>query len=64
MFSILDMSAGNRAIWFNKKHPDTLYIDKRASVKPDLVADSRALPLEEPKYYLVVFDPPHMNRAG
>jgi|SRR5271166_2940858 len=61
MFKILDLTAGNRAIWFNKKHPDALYIDIRESVKPDLIANSKKLPLEEAKYYLVVFDPPHMN---
>lgn len=58
---ILDLSAGNRAIWFNKSHPDCLYIDKRKSVRPDLIADTRALPKLPHRYSLLVFDPPHMN---
>lgn len=60
---ILDLTAGNRAIWFNKEHPDALYIDIRAEVGPDIVADSRKLwPLAVSSLYdLVVFDPPHLN---
>lgn len=60
---ILDLTAGNRGIWFNKNHPDALYIDIRPQVKPDVVADVReiipALPVGA--YDLVVFDPPHLN---
>ena len=59
---ILDLSAGRRAIWFNKKHPNATYIDRRPEVEPDFVADSRDLPDPVGKDYdLVVFDPPHMN---
>jgi len=59
---ILDLSAGNRAIWFNKKHPLCLYVDKRAEVNPDVIADTTALPESIGSgYNLVVFDPPHMN---
>ncbi len=59
---IIDLSAGKRAIWFNKSHPMATYIDKRAEVKPDFVADTRNLPAEVGvNYGLVVFDPPHMN---
>lgn len=59
---ILDLSAGNRAIWFNKKHPDAMYLDKRPEVDPDLVCDTRSIPLDaSERFDLVVFDPPHMN---
>lgn len=59
---ILDLSAGNRAIWFNKNHPLALYVDRRPEVNPDLVADTRDLSmLESETYDLIVFDPPHMN---
>jgi hypothetical protein len=59
---ILDMSAGNRAIWYNKNHPMALYIDKRESVKPDLVANTCDLNMIENGIYdLIVFDPPHLN---
>ncbi len=59
---ILDLTAGNRAVWFNKKHPDTLYLDKRMKVKPDIVCDIRRIPKRVGSgFSLVVFDPPHMN---
>jgi hypothetical protein len=59
---ILDLSAGNRAIWFNKKHPLAMYLDKRAEVGPDIVCDTRQLPDSVGKDFdLVVFDPPHKN---
>lgn len=59
---ILDLSAGNRAVWFNKNHPLALYLDKRESVKPDIICDTRNLPDSVGKDFdLVVFDPPHKN---
>lgn len=62
---ILDISAGNRAIWFDKAHPCATYVDVRPEVKPDFVADSRALPATVGDgYTLVVFDPPHKNNAA
>jgi hypothetical protein len=39
-FSIVDLTAGNRAIWFNKNHPNAVFIDKRREVNPDIVADT------------------------
>lgn len=62
---ILDISAGNRAVWFDKNHPDTMYIDVRPEVRPTIVADARALPAEVGEGFdLIVFDPPHKNNAG
>lgn len=59
---ILDMSAGNRAIWFNKTHPLAIYIDIRESVKPDFVMDSRNMKMFcADTFDLIVFDPPHVN---
>lgn len=59
---IIDLSAGNRAVWYNKEHLECLYVDIRESVKPDLVADSTALPDSVGSGYdLIVFDPPHNN---
>ena len=59
---ILDLSAGNRAIWFDKIYRDTVYVDRRAEVNPTIVADTRALPPEVGDGYdLIVFDPPHIN---
>lgn len=59
---ILDLSAGNRAIWFDKNHPLAVFVDRRAECKPTIVADSTCLPEQvDTDYDLVVFDPPHMN---
>lgn len=59
---ILDLSAGNRHIWFDKNHPAALYVDVRAEVSPDIIADTRRLPADVGDGYdLVVFDPPHCN---
>lgn len=58
---IIDLSAGNRAIWYDKKHPDALFVDIRPEVNPDLVADTCALPEAIADFDLAVFDPPHMN---
>ncbi len=59
---ILDLSAGNRAIWFNKKHPLALYLDRRMEVNPDYCINTTNLgKLFPTDWDLVVFDPPHMN---
>jgi len=62
---VLDLSAGNRAVWFNKRDPRATFVDCRGSVQPDVVADSRALPAEVGAAFdLVVFDPPHKNSGA
>jgi hypothetical protein len=59
---ILDLSAGNRAIWFNKEHPLAVYLDKRPEVKPTIVCNTNEIPESVGKDFdLVVWDPPHMN---
>lgn len=61
---ILDISAGNRGIWFDKGHPCATFVDVRPEVKPHFVADSRALPTEVGEgFSLIVFDPPHKNNS-
>ena len=59
---ILDLSAGNRAIWFNKDHPLAVFLDKRAEVNPTIICDTRDIPAEAgSEFDLIVWDPPHMN---
>lgn len=59
---ILDLSAGNRAVWFNKNYRDATYVDLRPEVNPTVVADTRALPESlGVGFDLIVFDPPHVN---
>lgn len=73
---ILDACCGSRMFWFNKKHPDTLYVDNRTmpptkqtngatiAVRPDTVMDFRRLDLPDNQFSLVVFDPPHIIKRG
>jgi 23S rRNA G2069 N7-methylase RlmK/C1962 C5-methylase RlmI len=72
---ILDACCGGRMMWFNKKHPNALYIDNRIAVKghiqngfnpnhevnPDIVMDFRDLKFKDNTFKLVVFDPPHLS---
>ena len=76
---ILDVCCGGRMFWFNKHNPDVLFLDRRVvqpekvgkgrnarifSCLPDKVSDFRNLNEESNKYYLVVFDPPHLKSFG
>lgn len=71
----MDVTAGSKKMWFNKKHPDTVYTDFRdeditlfdgrmLQVRPDVVADFRSLPFPDESFHLVVFDPPHLKELG
>lgn len=63
-------------MWFDKRHPNALYIDKEErlkgcieqrpefEVKPDMLADFRALPFPDQSFKLVVWDPPHIRNLG
>lgn len=75
MQRILDATCGSRMIWFDKENKDTLHMDNRQltdilcdgrilNVSPDIIADFRKIPFEDNSFYLVVFDPPHLQRAG
>ena len=72
---ILDTCCGSRMFWFNKENEDAIYMDNRTEntrlcdgrkliIKPDIIADFRDIPFEDESFYLVVFDPPHLIRAG
>ena len=67
---ILDATAGFRMMWFNKHHPNVLYVDQRPECEPDQIADFTHLDYPDESFKLVVFDPPHIidktgtNRTG
>ncbi len=72
---ILDAACSSRMFWFNKNHPETLYVDKRSlketlcdgrkiNINPDLIADFRNLPFPDKSFKLVIFDPPHLKSLG
>lgn len=58
-------------IWFNKQHPNVLYVDKfprekgcieqqkNFEVAPDEIVDFTKMPYPDKSFKLVVFDPPH-----
>ena len=64
-FKILDLSAGNRAMWFDKANGLVTYLDKRPCRSPDFVCDTTNIPDEVGSDFgLLVFDPPHENTGA
>ena len=72
---ILDPCCGGRMFYFTKQDHRVLYSDIRCEkhilcdgrefcVSPDSIADFRVLPYRSEMFYLVVFDPPHLERCG
>lgn len=71
---ILDVCCGSRMFWFDRKNPNTIYMDireeeftihgKHVSVHPDVVGDFRNIPFDDNSFHMVVFDPPHLKWAG
>lgn len=73
---ILDSTCGGRSIWYQKQHPDVLYMDGAYKekghdkhkpgheVKPDLIADFRDMPLPDNHFDGAVWDPPHLIKLG
>lgn len=57
---ILDVTSGYRMMWYNKSHPNAIYLDKRSECNPDIVGDYRDLSrFEDESFRLVIFDPNH-----
>ena len=62
---ILDACCGSRMFWFNKKHPNTLYVDNRKetlkqsgkrgeiNVNPDFIMDFRDLKFKDNSFKLI-----------
>lgn len=72
---ILDACCGSRMFWFNKKDPRAVFMDIRRwtgkacdgrniNVDPDVIGDFRNIPFADESFRMVVFDPPHLLRAG
>lgn len=72
---VLDACCGGKMMWFDRKDPRCLFVDKRceewtesrgkyvwhANVTPDKQADFTNLPFPSDTFALVVFDPPHVK---
>jgi SAM-dependent methyltransferase len=72
---VLDPCAGSKMMWFDKDDQRALFGDIRSedhvlcdgralSIRPDVLMDFRDMPFEDGTFPLVVFDPPHLRRAG
>lgn len=72
---ILDACCGCRMFWFEKEQPNTVYMDYRETnetthdgrkivVRPDVIGDFRKMPFPDESFRMVIFDPPHLKRAG
>lgn len=75
MKTILDPCCGSRMWHFDKQNPSVMFADNRLEehtlcdgreliIKPDLVMDFTNMPFVDEQFYLVVFDPPHLRKAG
>ena len=72
---ILDPCCGSRMFWFDKHNSDVIFADNRhvnttlcdgrtLVIEPDVKMDFRDIPYPDNTFNLVVFDPPHLIRAG
>jgi len=72
---IVDVACGSKMFWFDKNNYNTLYCDNRqlttelydgrvVNINPDIICDFTNLPFDDESFHLVVFDPPHLLRAG
>lgn len=61
---ILDATASYRAMWLNKQDENTIFIDKRRNVKPDIICVWQALPFKDGQFKFANFDPPQMLYAS
>lgn len=76
MKPIIDVCCGSKMFWFDKENPNVEFCDNRVvprheyyksmyiEIKPDTVCDFTSLPFKDKQFKLVVFDPPHLTRAG
>jgi len=73
--TILDMCCGSRMFWLDKQDSRAVFSDVRSeshtlcdgrllNIAPDVIADFRQLPFADCSFAQVVFDPPHLDRAG
>lgn len=73
---ILDPCCGSKMFWFDRDNPNVEFCDKRTvprheyypnryiEINPDVVCDFTKLPFPDKDFKLIVFDPPHLTRAG
>ena len=57
---ILDATAADRAMWYNKENPLTTFVDVRPEMKPNIVMDITKPYFQDKEFDLIIFDPPHI----
>ena len=71
----LDPCCGSRMFWFDKSDSRAVFGDVRTEshilcdgraleISPDVEMDFRSIPFPNESFKLVVFDPPHLRKAG
>jgi 23S rRNA G2069 N7-methylase RlmK/C1962 C5-methylase RlmI len=75
MKPIIDVCCGSKMFWFNRNHPDAVFMDireledilcdgRKLVIKPDVIGDFRNIPYQDNSFKLAVFDPPHLIKLG
>ena len=60
----LDKNNENVVFMDNRQESCTLQDGRKLEVNPDVIGDFTKMPFDDETFYLVVFDPPHLLRAG
>lgn len=75
---ILDACCGSKMFWYDRQEEHTTYMDirkeiltyqdrnltRKVEINPDVIGDFRKMPFESETFDLVIFDPPHLIKAG
>ncbi|MEG0403970.1 MAG: class I SAM-dependent methyltransferase [Anaerorhabdus sp.] len=72
---ILDVCCGSKMFYFDKDNENIVFMDireledklcdgRKLEIKPDIIGDFRKIPFQDNMFKLVIFDPPHLLKAG
>lgn len=72
---ILDVCCGSRMFWFDKHNDNVVFMDNRVlhdklcdgrklDIESDIIGDFRNISFGDNTFRMVVFDPPHLLKAG
>lgn len=73
---ILDACCSVKAMWYDKNHPNAVYIDireepngfmgygRKEGIHPDCIMDFRKMEFPDNSFKLIVFEPPHLSKLG
>lgn len=72
---VLDVRCGSKMFYFDKTPEDVIFMDIRQEtyilcdgrevcIKPDIIGDFMQIPFKDNYFEMVIFDPPHLVKAG